>query len=870
MCQRLSRIACGRKGPVAFALLWIALPWPFARARGEEKVVSPDQAIAVIEQLGARIERAQWTYTCFNGRLTDPLDRNTATFKTDAPYKSTIILEVLSGRYRHDEVGVLRWLDGPAPYIGCRHQYAFDGQRQLEYVLEKPGTEVPKPGDATGRGTISGEHRDEFLKKCGGSSSGVSYFPPNFNEKKLSDLLRGRIERKSPLRIAEDAKGQWTITTDQQHRLEGVLLQIFYDPTRGIVTGARLADDEMGKPGKVWSEWYFDHVRTDNDFWVPRQVDCVNLHDRTIYRGLYSDVKVNQPVEDSVFTFTFPLGTQVTDDLEQKRYLVGEGAVNDEKATLAYAQLHGLRMTETVSPPADSSRKVLLVIATVVGVVLLLAGLWTWRRKFLRRGALLLLAACVPPAAHAAELSERGEWTVQHGNTKVSLSQCGTNVTILTLACFGIHYDLRQLAEALPPTREGISFADVQTFLEANGLRCVARQGVSLAELCAALRPGTMALFAAQGPGGYHHYFAAIHHPDKGCLLLDPPRRPPIPLAEAAAHPHLQPLSGLVLFVGRDEAPVRQASRVTVAPSIVELGRFSTTDSEASIPRRHQVIATNTSDHPVLVSRIPSACGCIRSEWSGGVLRPGESRAISFVIVRGAWGQGEQVKQTPLLFADNSMAGITWKGEGVVDPAVLQRLQLSSDTIRIDLDALSSNASLEKTVRVWLSGPEAVGPQVSCDVPWLAAEFERENSQAGRMHVRVFIGEELRREEHVEGKVLLAAVKGQAPAAINVILSRKVPWQAAPPLVTVSRRSGEPQQVDVVPRDGVHRVVKGLRLVDPPGGLALETSVRPSGSAAVSVRVPSSAAPGLHALKVGVTDDRGTTATVSFLVRVVE
>src|SRR5205823_5540578 len=156
---------------------------------------------------------------------------------------------------------------------------------------------------------------------------------------------------------------------------------------------------------------------------------------------------------------------------------------------------------------------------------------------------LLLL---LPSGVLAARLNERGEWVVRHGkDAPIHMSQCGLNVAMLALECFGVSYELPQVSAALPPTREGIRFSDVKTVLEAHGLACFARQEVDLRDVQKTLRPNTMAVFAVPGGrSGYNHYLLAIHHPQRGLLVLDPPNRPPVPLADLVEEELLQPVQG--------------------------------------------------------------------------------------------------------------------------------------------------------------------------------------------------------------------------------------------------------------------------------------------------------------------------------------
>ena len=100
----------------------------------------------------------------------------------------------------------------------------------------------------------------------------------------------------------------------------------------------------------------------------------------------------------------------------------------------------------------------------------------------------------------AIEINSIGEWVKRDENGRaVFLSQCGWNVSLLTLNCFGIPSHRLHMAEAIPPTDEGVNLADIETWLVANCLKCMPRKNVCLDDIEAFLRPKMMAIFAVNG-----------------------------------------------------------------------------------------------------------------------------------------------------------------------------------------------------------------------------------------------------------------------------------------------------------------------------------------------------------------------------------
>jgi hypothetical protein len=222
----------------------------------------------------------------------------------------------------------------------------------------------------------------------------------------------------------------------------------------------------------------------------------------------------------------------------------------------AFERLHGLAV-----PPTPLWKRALWW--GVPGVIALSAGIFAvrrWRRQAVAVGLSGLLLA-VTGAVPAAEPTSGKE---TNSGPKVHLTQCGFQVTVFTLAAFGVECDADQIAEALMPAGfDGISLTKVQEALQAHHLRAEARQHLTVADLKQALRSGWVAIIPVEGvpschdydfggkPSNWDHYVVAVQHPEQGPLLIDV-LRSITPLDRSRLKDeHLQDPKRAVLFVRR-------------------------------------------------------------------------------------------------------------------------------------------------------------------------------------------------------------------------------------------------------------------------------------------------------------------------------
>jgi hypothetical protein len=335
----------------------------------------------------------------------------------------------------------------------------------------------------------------------------------------------------------------------------GQIIEVDYDHNRGVITQAVWRHRTVPT---AWKRIDFELQKLGSDIWVPKMVQDVQLLDKPkiVSRLYYTNVKINEPIDERVYQLEFPAGSQVVDYVEKKAYTVGQTPKDEQEMIKAFVRLHGLTV-----PPTPLWKRALWW--GVPGVFALSAGVFAvrrWRRQAVAAGLLGLLLA----GAGAAPAAEPTPGKETNSGPKVHLSQCGFQVTVFTLAAFGVECDADQVAGALMPAGfDGISLAKVQETLQAHRLRAEARQHLTVAELKQALQSGWIAIIPVQGeptchdydfggkPSNWNHYVVALHHPESGPVLIDVLRKI-MPLDRSPLKDeHLRDPKRAVLFVRR-------------------------------------------------------------------------------------------------------------------------------------------------------------------------------------------------------------------------------------------------------------------------------------------------------------------------------
>jgi hypothetical protein len=321
--RSLERVRCsGDQGLLqylfvgCFILLWLPAPvWAAGRLEVEK-------ALSRIETNESKIQTLRWASEFHTGLVADVRKPETAVFGP-VMAKSHVVLDLESNQYRIELDSVIRWVQGVDDYFAERQSWSSNGLDRRHLVFSKPGKTLPGPEDDPGRGRIVPRkegQKSPWLNSAG--MAGINDMTPNFNGERLSSLIRSGLRSKRPVTITDEF-GRWTISTPELHGDSTIVID--YDHEKGVVLQAEWRN---GTPERPWQRYSVAIQSIGPDLWAPRSVCYVNLFDKLITQIVYSDMKINERVDEAAFRLAFPLGSTVSDFIRKSTYTVGVGTEN--------------------------------------------------------------------------------------------------------------------------------------------------------------------------------------------------------------------------------------------------------------------------------------------------------------------------------------------------------------------------------------------------------------------------------------------------------------------------------------------------------------------------------------------------------------
>lgn len=847
----------------------VVLLCTLATAARADETVGLDKALPIIKAIEGKTQIAQWKVLFLSGLLkdvNDPTSREVSKERSEG----WVVLEPTSGRYRVEIETVQRWHGGVAPYAANRYSHSFDLKSERGLRASRPGT-TPPAKDSPGQGEIWAEN-GEFMRLYRWMS-GAGFFPPYFVGRRLSDVLQ---EERDSLSISQSDE-RWKITfrsTTILSSSEPFHFEIIFDPSKGMTMGCTVFNIRDGKPVTPWRRIDIEAQRVSKEFWAPKVVRDINLFAKTFDEIGYSDVKINNPVDESIFRVAFPPGTSVHDHINNTYYDVGAGPEGDQEAIRAFIKKEGLDIPVGATVAVSYWKVGLLVaILAAVGVV----GFLTWK-SVKRRTALVMLivipAALLTGAVKAGEPRDR---LVDLANDDFPISQCGFNVSVFALEYFQLRCNARHVAVALRPTNEGTPLSDVQNVLRAHGLEAIGRQRVTMNEIKKSLKPGVLCIIPLNlsTDPKIHHYVVAVRHHERGPLLVDVPRgtQPLVDekfLTETQAQ--MEEFDRTVLFVSSNrtkQAPL--AGRVTLSPSQIDLGTFSETVIKQDNVQKLKFTVQNAGETPVMVSHVTYECSCFSSQWNGGLLGPREAREVSFTVARDKWPFGKHRKNLNIVFGDASQRAIELTGDRP-KPAQLPFLLASRKAFTIDVTDMGNKAEvIEREALMHYGDKEPPKIDTSSTVAWATGSVKPADSGTLKLSLRISVTPDLFQDkEVVEGEVVVSAGKDRPHVPIKITLIRREFFQTSPSVLQLERRAQKPQEAVLSAVEGRADGVKVLKGWSEPAGLNVSFSNRDNGTAIVSVDPGNPGAPGYYLVKCLVQSTRQQQGTASFVVQLRE
>jgi len=611
---------------------------------------------------------------------------------------------------------------------------AFNGTRATEIRRKGEGEDKGRPTLQSIRRSRPDRDLNVFCPL-----TGMDLIPKYFNDAGLSTLL-GRI----PDWTLEKGSGQtYTITlampVERSQEVEHFEITVDLD-RGGAITHL-----------KVWynpsapSEYSIE-LRQVDDIWLPASSTMTNL--ASIVRTKFSAMKVNQELDDSIFTLNFEPGCSVTDEDTGESFFIAppddklflaevEKSIEEVKSVadrqpMAKAAEAQEPVKENPSPAAQPGpKRGVRLLWWVAGAIALAAlGAVIYRllspaaKKVLLLAALATGGACfqIAPRCLAAETgADDSYYYLDLGGRKVPVYQCGLYATTAVLRCAKIDCSVDLLRRYLKCGKEGTSLLAVKNALEAHGLAVEGVKSLGATQLAAHLAAGETAVIVINGPGGTAHFLAVLGMSGGSFLCVDylrmpgktDPKRMEAQLADSGG-------AALLVAAARSKP---HADSVSVEPQAVDIGELR--DKKEKIDA-HFTLA-NRGDTTVLVRNIRIPCGgCMGAQMQQHWVEPGTSSDLVCSVDPTKWGNSHE-KIVDVALAD----GRTYLAHIKASPYApeLDLIDIIPWNVFLTDSDFRGTAEVKREVRcVWVKKEALVLSEALSNAAWLKASVATSNS----------------------------------------------------------------------------------------------------------------------------------------------
>jgi hypothetical protein len=428
--------------------------------------------------------------------------------------------------------------------------------------------------------------------------------------------------------------------------------------------------------------------------------------------------------------------------------------------------------------------------------------------------AWIISGLLAPSALCGAGGPAQGDGTIPHADARTALAvPCSFHVTVFVLEYFGLEYPAELVSAGLPLIEKDASLADVQQMIEAFGLETFPRTGASVRQVAKSLDRRTLGIISLAAGELNHYYVVALDNQGRPVLANVP--HGVSPLSEVERHAiideGLEEAGGVVLFVRKRETPrPPMADQIRVDPSLIELGEFFLSGREFVARLDAEVSLTNVSSLPIMISRIQTSCGCTDPDWTGGLLRAGESRRLQFAVYAGTWGRGKQEKAALIACADGSKRSLRIRGTAV-EPEERHRIHVSQSSTHIDFTEQPTEGSADfRVTRVRPYGAPLDQVTVTTEAPWMSPRLVPTDQHSGDLRVRIDVDrvwpEVAKSSNRVVGTVRLSTRRDVPPVEVTVVVFRRDFFRLSRNMIRLPTRGRGAAEVSILPNDKQERL----------------------------------------------------------------
>lgn len=808
-------------------VIWLLALLPVSSSSGSASETIPvADALATIEANEQRLHAASWVSNLTYRQLADPHNPNSVLPEDVPTYcRERAVVEFRTGRYRIEVESVSPWSHGLDQTGASCYLHVSDGLSAKHAFWFLPGTKLPKTNKPAIKAVVN---RDPGTLVPAATDSipppNISFPSWNLLGKPLSELINERQQANQLLEIQRKEANVWLIRIAEDLTSPDVILSIHYDLAKGGLM-THVAWSSVKAPERAWQELRVEPIQLRSGFWVAKTTERINFLNSSLWRTEYSDIVINPPLSNDLFAYEFPKGTRVVDHIRGMVYTSGRSVADVNEAMERYVQHQELMIKGGEDPSVRNRWRYLrYALYAILGLLGIWAARWIVRHRHKQVFSLFSVLAVLQCGCGRSESEAIPQQACrilpeEEDEPGFSTTPCGLHAAFVTLKTFAIPYSPRDVALALPPTRDGISLNDLQACLQAYGLRAELRAAVTRDQLINDIPEDTVAIFPVAMTGRADlHYLLAMHHAVHGRIVMDPPQRP-LPLERLKHHRDWSLVHGVVLFVQRDPGAASQPPQVDcldIHPTKWELGRFSNNLVNSGDPDVFPLTIKNKSDRPVIVSRLESSCGLCLRGFPGGLIRPGEQIEAQLHVIRLSWGDGRQTRSVGLRMADGSSARLEVSGEAFQTPSNAPvPLFVADREIRFDLDEVAPNArQLAREVRVFSSESVLDTLQIRCEAPWCEAKLLPVGPSQRVLQVAVQADAPLDTRNQAACAIRLETNNPEQSTVVRVVAYRLSRWRASPGVIVTRGHDDSSPSITLEHRDGPKVSLESIRCLD--------------------------------------------------------
>ena len=570
----------------------------------------------------------------------------------------------------------------------------------------------------------------------------------HFTVEQFCQLIRDNI---TSVTLEKDTESHLTLRVPY-HEI-GTAEYTFNIERGGVLVSARQADGPYRLHKQLIN---LEYIETDPGHWFPSEVVHTDWLNGFRISTQFTNVHILDKSESqTAFSITEEDATLIVDNIRGAIFMPSQGPAGDVDRIRTYASEN--QLSDTLQP-SRSRTSIIVASSLILGIAVVCLFLRQRPKRRIDNLPIILLMLLVPPELVRAEDSPHGTsdpkqplnglswndgWRLEFGKDEyLRVSQCGFNVTVLALEAANRDYDPVLLSRSLVPTRNGISFSQIQTVIKAHGLIGHIRTDLSLSDIDKAVSSDRMAIVHVPRSHAHHgrfaHFLCVVKGRDGHTVVADPPfplRKLSDVISEFPRSQHSYVAMFVTLPKNSDPNPSLRVddSVVAFSPAHFVDGRYSTTLS-----------LLNDGESPLVLLGVEKPCSCVNMAVEPQIVASGKTVELTLLINGEIWGGRETSKTLRFIGAVGELARVRIAGAAFTVPETGGAQKRIRKIISVPAAQASSNLTISSEFEVYGVSPEECSDFIiRTSIPELTARIHYSNGSVFVVASRTYNEDEL-------------------------------------------------------------------------------------------------------------------------------